>query len=270
MHVGVCVHLCEWPQSVHHTVSPALLTLYPWEWEVAGFWCGWQSPPLSLWLQISGQGPRGLARLRWPQRQWSAVRFSSVTWPWSRDSVGAANSAAALASSCGGKTFQQLASDSSRNICNVRQWWESPPCSFRTQPYDNRVGGLRIILKGHAFSLICTAVVSHDTKVVGEQVFRAPLSYQCDTHTHTHRALLWRGAGVISYLQADLSVCAGERSIAFDISLIWRMFEVWCNISCSHLALSRFPLKSPPYLLKLPERQHKYHTVRPLWGRKML
>lgn len=185
MHVGVCVHLCEWPQSVHHTVSPALLTLYPWEWEVAGSWCGWQSPPLSLWLQISGQGPRGLARLRWPQRQWSAVRFSSVTWPWSRDSVGAANSAAALASSCGGKTFQQLASDSSRNICNVRQWWESPPCSFRTQPYDNRVGGLRIILKGHAFSLICTAVVSHDTKVVGEQVFRAPLSYQCDTHTHT-------------------------------------------------------------------------------------
>lgn len=42
-----------------------------------------------------------------------------------------------------------------------------------------------MILKGHAFSLICTAVVSHDTKVVGEQVFRAPLSYQCDTHTHT-------------------------------------------------------------------------------------
>lgn len=184
--------------------------------------------------------------------------------------MGAANSAAALASSCGGKTFQQLASDSSRNICNVRQWWESPPCSFRTQPYDNRVGGLRMISKGHACSLICTAVVSHDTKVVGEQVFRAPLSYQSDTHTHTHSpcTALKRCWGY--FLSSSRSVCAGERSIAFDISLIWRMFEVWCNISCSHLALSRFPLKSPPYLLKLPERQHKYHTVCPLWGRKML
>lgn len=68
----------------------------------------------------------------------------------------------------------------------------------------------------------------------------------------TQCGLMCGGAGVISYLRADLSVCScvcvlKELSLAFDILLIWRMFEVWCNISCSHLALSRFPLKSPPF-----------------------
>lgn len=76
---------------------------------------------------------------QWPAPAWAGpgwddrrlpnlpVRLPSVTWPWSYDPSGAANSVAAPVSSCSGKTFQQLASDCSRNICNVRHWWESIP-----------------------------------------------------------------------------------------------------------------------------------------------
>lgn len=60
--------------------------------------------------------------------------MTRVTWP----SVGEANGVAALASSCSGKTFQQLASDCFRNICNVRHWWEPPappqPVPAASQP----------------------------------------------------------------------------------------------------------------------------------------
>lgn len=113
------------------------------EWEPPSVWCGGPSPSLRSaaradkclpgWDDRSGDG-------QLPNR---LVRFSSVTWPGSRDPVGKTNGAAALVFSCGGKTFQQLASDSSRNICNVRHWWEPPPCSLRMLSYDNRVGGLR-------------------------------------------------------------------------------------------------------------------------------
>lgn len=67
----------------------------------------------------------------------------------------------------------------------------------------------------------------------------------------TQSQLICRGGGVVSYHKVHLWVCACvcvsvlRSLVAFDILLIWRMFEVWCNISCSHLALSCFPLKSP-------------------------
>lgn len=72
---------------------------------------------------------------QWPALAWAGpvdmtVQPCQTHWsssPRSHDPshvtlAGVANSVAALASSCSGKTFQQLASDCSRNICNVRHW----------------------------------------------------------------------------------------------------------------------------------------------------
>ncbi|CAJ1066203.1 Hypothetical predicted protein [Xyrichtys novacula] len=83
---------------------------------------------LTLFMEeypISGPGPAwvGLVKMTAAamvscQTHWSGPPQSHDLGR-SCDPEGAANS---VAFSCGGKTFQQLASDGSRNICNVRHW----------------------------------------------------------------------------------------------------------------------------------------------------
>lgn len=95
MHVGVCVHLHEWPQSLppHSTSGSADFVSPSCVGEAPDIWCGRRSPPLFLWTQISGPRSRGQARLTWPYSRDRRlpnplVKFSSVTWPESRDPHG--------------------------------------------------------------------------------------------------------------------------------------------------------------------------------------
>lgn len=118
----------------HHTAPPALQTLYP-----PRVWGRLQISDADDGRLLSSSGLRSVARARVGRPGWhdrTAVTVGCQThWsssPRSHDPshvtlAGVANSVAALASSCSGKTFQQLASDCSRNICNVRHWWEPPP-----------------------------------------------------------------------------------------------------------------------------------------------
>lgn len=91
-HARGCVCPSVWVTSVcpPYWISGPADCVSPCEWEAPGVWCGGRSPPLSLWPQISGPGPRGLARLRWPQRWRSAAKptgqvllghMTRVTWP---------------------------------------------------------------------------------------------------------------------------------------------------------------------------------------------
>lgn len=124
--VCVCVQL--WPShclsgSVDWPSSPAL--------EDPDVWSGRQSPPPLLRFRSVARTRVGRIGLRWPSSAKPtgpptspAGHVSLVTWP---EPARAANSVAVPVSSCSGKTFQQMASDCSRNICNVRHWWESIP-----------------------------------------------------------------------------------------------------------------------------------------------
>lgn len=90
-HARGCVCPSVRVTSVHppHCISGPAVCVSPRVWEAPGVWCGWRSPPLSLWPQISGLNPRGQARLRWPQRWRSAAKptgqvllghMTLVTW----------------------------------------------------------------------------------------------------------------------------------------------------------------------------------------------